>query len=75
MARRNNGDADFARRLCALMESREVTQPRLVDMTGLSLNSVYGYTHARQQPSLYALKRIREALCCDWDELLGKEEM
>ncbi len=72
MAKKKTGDADFARRLRALMESRELSVYALVTITGLSESSLYGYVNARFQPSLYALKRIREALCCDWDELLGE---
>ncbi len=75
MAKRKTGDADFARRLRGLIKSRETNTLVLARMTGLSETSIYGYTHATTQPSLYALKQIRRALCCDWDELLGKEEI
>lgn len=64
-------DRMFADRLYGLMQERRVDVIWLAKRVDLNKNTIYRYLNAQRQPPLPVLRRIKAALICTWDELLG----
>jgi transcriptional regulator with XRE-family HTH domain len=62
---------DFGARLAAALDRRGWNQRDLVRRSGLSVAVVSYSVNGLTNPTLSTLLRMREALGCGWDELLG----
>ena len=66
------GDREFARRLRALMDERDMTQAYLAAKADVQPSRVSGWACEREGITLHNLRRVRSVLGCTWDELLGE---
>ena len=64
-------EPDFARNLRKLMAERDMSAKQFSRASGINHASVYDYLNGRHEPNCPMLRRIRAALGCTWDELLG----
>lgn len=62
---------EFAKRLKKLRLKRGWTQQKLADLTGLTQSHVCNLEVGRNQPVLSTLHKVRAALGCSWNTLLG----
>lgn len=63
---------EFARRLLAKLEERDMNQSDLAKSIGMSKDAVSTYARGRSLPSQDTMKKIGKALNCSPDELLPK---
>ena len=69
--RRPVPDGTFASMLRDAMFARDYSAKRLAYETGLDVNTVNAYMSGMRVPTYGSLRKIRDALDCEWDELLG----
>ncbi len=60
----------FGKNLFQLRKSRGLTQARLAELADVESRYVQWLEYGRSWPSLAVLARLRNALKCDWNELL-----
>lgn len=65
-------DYPFHIRLQRLMYDKDMSQSELARRVGVGRSCMHNWYWGIRQPNLDALKRIRRALCCEWDELMGR---
>ena len=61
----------FGERLRGLIKNGGLTQVTFAEKIGVRQSQVSGWIQGRHGPTLATLRRIRDALGCTWDELLG----
>ena len=61
----------FGERLRNLIKNGGLTQVAFAEKIGVRQSQVSGWIQGRHGPTLSTLRRIRDALGCTWDELLG----
>lgn len=66
-----NGDAEFARRLRRLIRASGKTTDAFADEFGVTRAHIHRWCNLRNAPTLYSLRRVKAALGCTWEELLG----
>jgi transcriptional regulator with XRE-family HTH domain len=54
-----------------LREQRGFTQQQLANKSGLASSQISNIECGQREPSLKSLRKLRRALRCTWDELLG----
>ena len=64
-------DSWFARRLRRTLGDMGISQRKLARMSGLSDACISRYMSGSRLPNLHNVKRIRDALGCTWEEILG----
>ena len=64
-------DMEFARNLRRAMAERGVSAKALAMDTGISRSTIDYLLSGRRSPTHSTARRIRDALGCTWDELLG----
>lgn len=69
-----SADAEFGKRLRVLRRRQGLLQGEFAEKCGLSDNAVRSYEQGVRYPTLWSLKKMRQALGCTWDELLGGDE-
>lgn len=62
---------EFGARLRSLMDGRGMTVRDVSDSAGVSTNTVASALRGDRYPTLWTLIRLRDALGCSWDDLLG----
>jgi predicted transcriptional regulator len=65
-------EPDFARNLNRLIAERGMTPAQFRERSGINGTTVYEYLNGTHVPSYAMLRRIRAAIGCTWDELLGE---
>lgn len=70
--RAKSGDAQFAARLRIILRERDRTPAWLDRRCGFSCANASHWLAMRHAPSLAKLRRVKRALGCSWDELLGE---
>lgn len=63
----------FAMRLTSLMRSRGMSQTKLAETIGTKQSVVSRLCNAYCVPRIDTVAKVREALECSWDELLGED--
>ena len=66
------GPRGLPRNLCRLMAERGWTQARMGIEAGMPQSTVSAIARGTRTPTLATLRKIRAALGCSWDELLGE---
>lgn len=66
-----SGPDEFRRRLRGLLRDRGVTQSGFGPMIGVGPNTTNLWVRGKATPYLGTLYRMKEALGCSWEELLG----
>jgi transcriptional regulator with XRE-family HTH domain len=65
----------FGRRLAAIRKERELTQPQLADLIGMTPKAIDYYERRAKNPSFEFVKKVAEALGLTPDELMGLETL
>lgn len=65
-------DMEFARSLRKAMAERGVSAKALAMDTGISRSTIDYLLAGRRSPTRSTAARIRDALGCTWDELMGE---
>lgn len=65
-------DRKFVSNMLRLSDKRGWTLKRLAKEAGMAYTTVTNYSHSDTVPSLDKLRKIKGALGCTWDELLGE---
>lgn len=65
-------DHPFHIRLQRLMLDRGITQAELARRVGVGRTCMHYWYWGMREPSIGALKIMRRALRCEWDDLLGR---
>lgn len=65
----------LAKNLRQRMDAFAMSQSELADRTGLSQAQISSYLSGSYNPTSASLRKLAEALRCDPDELLGKNEI
>jgi transcriptional regulator with XRE-family HTH domain len=63
----------FAMRLTSLMRSRGMSQTKLAETIGSTQSVVSRLCNAYAVPRVDTVAKMRDALGCSWDELLGDD--
>ena len=64
----------FGDRLESLIRESGAERKEFAAACGISYNTINYMISGRRYPTLWSLIRIREALGCTWDDLMGDEE-
>lgn len=64
----------FAQRLREIRMKRHITQQRMADMLGITLNAYQKYEQSERNPSLDCLTKTANILDTSVDYLLGRDE-
>lgn len=65
-------DYPFHIRLQHIMYDKDISQSELARRVGVSRSCMNNWYWGIRNPNIEALKRIRRALGCEWDELMGR---
>lgn len=63
---------NFAERLKTLIEKSDMNQKQLSEVSGITEAAISRYLHGTRMPNMVALCKMKNALGCDWDELIGE---
>ena len=64
-------DRKFVANMLRFSGRRGWTLKRLAAEAGMPYSTVTNYSHSDASPSLDKLRKLKEALGCTWDDLLG----
>ena len=64
-------DGTIVRNLRRMISERGMTATTVAYKSGLCPATVYNYLRGARTPTVDALRKMRAALGCTWDELLG----
>lgn len=64
-------DETFTSRLLSLAAKEGMTIRALARVSGVSANTIGNYINGHSAPTLPRLRKLKDALDCTWDELLG----
>jgi transcriptional regulator with XRE-family HTH domain len=62
---------EFSERLKAVAKARGVSMAKLAKDSGISRSALSNFTAGTRRPSYKVMVKLRNALGCSWDELLG----
>ncbi len=62
----------FGDQLHKVRTEMDITQKHLEHVCGFGPGTVSHYENYRREPSVTALRKLRRALGCSWEDLLGK---
>jgi len=62
----------FGDQLQKVRTEMDITQKHLEHVCGFGPGTLSHYENYRREPSVTALRKIRRALGCSWEDLLGK---
>jgi len=65
----------FGSRLAAIRKERELTQPQLADLIGMTPKAIDYYERRANNPSFEFVQKVAEALGLTPDELMGMEAL
>lgn len=66
--------AKFGRNLARVRSARRMTQEELAELADINTRYLQKLEAGVGHPSLVVLCRLKKALRCDWNELLGRVE-
>lgn len=66
-------DDMYGDNLKRLIKENGLTQRKLAEIADLPHQTIESHVSKRRSPTLYSLRKIRHALDCTWDDLLGEQ--